>query len=318
MRRVGPLADPPASQAAARRGAALGHLAMLGFAALVAGSFSLGALAAPHIEPTALTALRFLIAGVVMGALAAAGPGVRRAHWAAPWRFALLGGLFATYFVLMFEALRITPPVSTSVVFTLTPVMAAGFAWLWLRQRLTARTAAALAIGAAGAVWVIFRGELAALIAFQPGRGEAIFLVGCVAHAAFTPLVARLNRGEPALVSTAFVMLGGFVVVAAVAAGEIATTDWTALPAIVWITAAYLGVATTAVTFLLMQFAALRLPSARVMAYTYLVPVFVILWELARGAAPPPMAVMPGIALTLVALLLLLKQDGPAPVRAAG
>ena len=38
-------------------------------------------------------------------------------------------------------------------------------------------------------------------------------------------------------------------------------------------------------TFVLLQFATLRLPSAKVMAYTYLVPSWVILWELALGRA---------------------------------
>ena len=42
----------------------------------------------------------------------------------------ILGGLLAGYFILMFEALRLTDPVSTGAVFTLTPIMSAGFGWL--------------------------------------------------------------------------------------------------------------------------------------------------------------------------------------------
>ena len=42
-----------------------GHLAMLAFSALVAGSFSLGTLAAPLIDPAALTVPRFALAGKV-------------------------------------------------------------------------------------------------------------------------------------------------------------------------------------------------------------------------------------------------------------
>ena len=70
----------------------------------------------------------------------------------------MLGGLFAFYFVLMFEGLKTAPPVSAAAVFTLTPVMAGGFGWLLLRQIMTPRMALALAIGALGALWVIFRG----------------------------------------------------------------------------------------------------------------------------------------------------------------
>ncbi|MEM9127481.1 MAG: EamA family transporter, partial [Pseudomonadota bacterium] len=44
-----------------------GHLAMLTFSALVAGSFSLGSLIANQISPEAVTAIRFGIAAVVIG-----------------------------------------------------------------------------------------------------------------------------------------------------------------------------------------------------------------------------------------------------------
>ena len=40
----------------------------------------------------------------------------------------------AAYFVLMFEALAITDPVSTGAVFTLTPLMSAIFGYLLMRQ----------------------------------------------------------------------------------------------------------------------------------------------------------------------------------------
>jgi drug/metabolite transporter (DMT)-like permease len=61
--------------------------------------------------------------------------------------------------------------------------MAAGFGWLFLRQRLTGRMALALAVGAAGALWVIFRGDLAALLRLEVGQGEEIYFWGCAAHA---------------------------------------------------------------------------------------------------------------------------------------
>ena len=57
-----------------------------------------------------------------------------------------------------------------------------------LRQVTTPRMALALSIGAAGALWVIFRADLAALLAFDVGRGEVIFFWGCVAHALYAPI----------------------------------------------------------------------------------------------------------------------------------
>ena len=288
--------------------AARGHLAMLAFSALVAGAFSLGALAAPFVDPAAVSALRFLLAGALVGIAAQMTTGLPRRAWVAPWRYLVLGGLLATYFVLMFEGLKTAQPVSAAAVFTLTPLMAAGFGWLFLRQRLTGRMMLALAIGASGALWVIFRADLAALLAVRIGPGEVIYFWGCVAHAAYTPLVRRLNRGEPAVVFTFGMMVAGTVLLTLWAWPAIRATDWAALPAIVWVTLVYVAVAASAVTFVLLQYATLRLPSAKVMAYTYLVPAWVILWEIAMHGDVPPALVLAGVALTALALWLLLRD----------
>jgi drug/metabolite transporter (DMT)-like permease len=281
---------------------------MLTFSALVAGSFSLGSLAAPHVDPAALSALRFLIAGVLVGVAALATTGLPRNAWVAPWRYLVLGGLLAVYFVLMFEGLKTARPVSAAAVFTLTPVMAAGFGWLLLRQRLTGRMTLALVIGAAGALWVIFRADLGALLALEIGPGEVTYFWGCVAHALYAPMVRKLNRGEPAVVFTFGMMVAGTVLLTLWGWPAIRATDWAALPGIVWVTLAYVAVAASAATFVLLQYATLRLPAAKVMAYTYLVPSWVILWEIALHGAVPPVLVLAGVALTALALWLLLKD----------
>lgn len=286
-----------------------GHLAMLLFSVLVAGSFALGVLAANDITPLALNAVRFWIAAGVIGILVWLRGGVPRSALAAPWRYLLLAAVFATYFVLMFEGLKTAPSVSAAAVFTLTPVMAAGFGWLLLRQRVSGRIATALAIGAAGAVWVIFRADVAALLRFEIGRGEFIYFLGCFSHALYTPLVRKLNRGESALVFTFGTLLAGAVILTAVGWSDLMATNWATLSAIVWITILYTAILASAATFTLLQFAALRLPSSKVMAYTYLVPTWVIVWSVALGGLAPPLAVFGGIGVTVVALVLLLRDE---------
>ena len=291
------------------RGDLAGHAAMLCFSALVAGSFALGGLIANLISPLALTAVRFALAALAIAALALATTGLPLATFRAPWRFAVLGGVFAIYFVLMFEGLKTATPVSTAAVFTLTPVMSAGFGYLLLGQLMTRRLALALGIGAAGALWVIFRGDVTALLRFDVGRGEAVFLAGSVAHALYTPLMRRLNRGESPAVFPVGTFVAGAAIVAMIGVRDIAATDWVSLPALVWVVLAYLAVVTSALTLILLQFATLRLPSAKVMAYTYLTPAFVILWEVALGNDLPPLHVVPGVVLTAGALALMLKDE---------
>ncbi|MEO1705048.1 MAG: DMT family transporter, partial [Pseudomonadota bacterium] len=286
-----------------------GHLAMLAFSALVAGSFALGVLAANLLDSAALNAVRFLIAAVVIGVLGLATGAFRRGDVAAPWRYFVLGGLFSAYFVLMFEGLKTAPAVSAAAVFTLTPVMAAGFGWLLLRQITSRWMALALAMGAAGALWVIFRADLGAFLAFEVGRGEFIYFWGCVAHAIYTPMVARLNRGENPIAFTFGTLCAGTILLGSYGAPAILEADWGALPAIVWITIIYTSLAASAATFVLLQYATLRLPSAKVMAYTYLTPSWVILWQIALVSDVPAPIILVGVALTATALLMLLRAE---------
>ncbi len=290
---------------------------MLAFSALVAGSFSLGSMAAPHIAPEALNAVRFVIAATILAVLVFSTGGMDRSALRAPWRYGVLALFLVAYFVLMFEGLKTGAPVSMAAVFTLTPLVAAGFGWLLLRQVLTARMAVALGIGGVGALWVIFRADIGALLAFGIGRGEVIYFIGCVAHAFYAPLVPRLNRGERPAVFTFGTLVAGAILLLVFGGPSLLATDWSSLPAIVWITIAYTSVFASALTFLLLQYASMCLPSAKVMAYTYLTPSWVILWEMALGQPLPPMLILVGVVMTMAALVLLLKDDSQVRGRVA-
>ena len=103
--------------------------------------------------------------------------------------------------------------------------------------------------------------------------------------------------------------MAGAALLLVVGARDILATDWAGLRPLVWLTILYISIFASSITFVLIQFAALRLPSVKVMAYTYLVPSWVIAWEAALGNGLPPVMIGAGIALTFVALFLLLRDD---------
>ena len=286
-----------------------GHAAMLLFSTLVAGSFSFGSTIANEIPPAALNAVRFAIAAALLLPVALLTTGFPKGWMAAPWRYVLIGGLFACYFVTMLSGLKTAQPVSAASVFTLVPFMAAGFAWLLLRQVTTPRMALALWIGAVCALWVIFRGDISAALGFEIGVGERIFFIGCIAHGIYTPMVRKLNRGEPPIVFSFGMLLAGMTWLAVYGWSDLITVPWTSLGSDIWIGLLYLSVCASAISFVLLQYATLRLPSAKVMAYTYLVPTWVIVWELARNGVNPNASILGGVVLSVTALLLLLKDE---------
>ena len=285
------------------------HLAMLGFSVLVAGSFSLGSIIANDISPIALTAVRFILAGIVIGIIAISTGSVTQAALRSPWRYLVLGGIFSVYFVLMFEGLKTATPISTVAIFTLIPAVSAIAGFVILGQIVSSRIVVALIIGALGALWVIFRADIQLLSTFSIGRGELIFFVGCIAHAIMPILFRLLNRGENPLMVTFGLLISGAIILCILGAREIIETDWIGLPTIVWVVIFYVSICASAITFVLLQFASMHLPATNVMAYTYLTPIWVLVWELLLGHSVPPLWVLGGVFLAVVSVTLLLKAS---------
>ncbi|MGC8201704.1 DMT family transporter [Aliiroseovarius sp. PTFE2010] len=295
------------------REALRGHLAMLAFSVLVSVSFSLGGMVAGDIAPAALNAVRFAIAATVTGIIAAALGQLRRATFDAPWRYVIIGAFYGAYFVLMFEGLKTAPPVSISAIFTLSPLLSGVLAWALLRQASTPRMTLALGIGAAGALLVIFRGDPGAMLRFEIGRGEATFLGGCVSYALFAVGSRRLNRGEATFAFSFAVIAAATGLLFVYGWADIRGTDWAALRPMVWVTILYTALAAGVVTTALQLFAVMRLPAAKVMAYSYLAPTWVALWEAMLGHSIPSPSTLAGVGLTVLALILLLRDGRVDP-----
>ena len=285
------------------------HIAMLGFSILIAGSFSLGSMIANDISPIALTAVRFVLAAFIVGSIALFSGSIARKELTASWRYFVLGGTFSLYFILMFEGLKTASPVSAVAVFTLIPAMSCWLGFVILGQMVSGRTLLAVVIGATGSLWVVFRADFLALTMSSVGRGELIYFVGCVAHA-FMPILFRgLNRGENPVMVTFGLLVSGALILCLFGAGEIIQTDWKGLPGLVWITIFYVAVFATAVTSVCLQFASMHLPAANVMAYTYLTPTWVLLWEIFLGHDMPPFWIWGGVLLTAVSVIVLLRAS---------
>lgn len=281
------------------------HLAMLLFAVLIAGSFSFGGIAATRMPGFAVNLIRYAVATGAMLAFGLWLLGTRPRFPAAPWRFLLLGALMAVYMSTMFKALEFTSPVATGAVFTLMPLVSAGFAWLFMRQVTRPGVLLALVIAAAGAIWVIFRGDVDAILAFDVGAGEMIFFVGVVCHAAYAPLLRKLNRGEQAYGFAFWGVAATFLWLFIPGVPCLATVELARIPSIVWLAILYLAIVTTVITFLLIQYASMRLPAPKVLGYGYLTPSFIILLEGLIGHGWVHWSVMAGALVTACGLLVM-------------
>lgn len=287
-----------------------GHFAMLTFSLLVSVSFSLGSIVANQIDPLVITALRFLIAAGFVFVLFGINSKSSWKDLKKPYRFLVLGAMISIYFVTMFEGLKTADPISMSVVFTFTPLMAGLFDFFISQRRLSVWVWLSVVFGGIGALWIIFDGDLNKLTSFQIGYGEGLFFIGCAGHALYAASIPKFNRGESPLSQTFGTLLGAALILSVLGGSRIVSTDWHALNFTVWITLFYLAIFATSATFFLIQFAAVRLSSLKVMAYTYAVPFWVTILEFFSGRAViSPELLIGGAAIFLSLLFLLINKD---------
>ena len=280
------------------------HLLMVICSALVATSFTVGAAIAGGLDPAVLTLVRFLLASVILAPYVRLRSGLCFS-WSAIGRCGLISASLVIFFWCMFQSLRFTSALNTSVIFTLVPSISGVYAVFLVGERLQRGRLLALGLGMVGAVWVIFRGDLSLLSAMAWNKGDLIFVAGCFAMGFYTPLVRLLHRGEPMAVMTFWILITGSGWLVVIAGYRLFFIDWAGVSLMVWAGIGYLAIFCTVITFFLTQYAVPYIGPTKVMAYSYLYPVFVLIIDLVLGHGWPAGSILPGICLVLVAMFVI-------------
>ena len=288
---------------------ASGHMAMFMFSLLVSGSFVLGSIIANLISPDLVTFLRFLIAFIAIAVLILYQSKVRFLKNLSIWRSLILGALISIYFITMFEGLKTASSTSMAVVFTLTPLLAGFFDLIFSNRVMSKKVWISVVVAAIGALWIIFDGNIQNFINFKVGYGEKLFFIGCICHALYAALIPKFNNGEPAIIQTFGTLISGIIILGLFSNKEIIYHSWIDFPVIVLLTILYLAIFATAASFFLIQYSAVRLSSIKVMAYTYAVPIWVVLLQIIFLQQLPNTITFVGAFVILVSLLILLFND---------
>ena len=288
---------------------ASGHMAMLMFSLLVSGSFVLGSIIANLISPDLVTFLRFLIAFIAIAILILYQSKFCFLKYLSIGRSLILGALISIYFITMFEGLKTASSTSMAVVFTLTPLLAGFFDLIFSNRVMSKKVWITVVVAAIGALWIIFDGNIQNFINFKVGYGEKLFFIGCICHALYAALIPKFNNGEPAIIQTFGTLISGIIILGLFSNKEIIYHSWIDFPVIVLLTILYLAIFATAASFFLIQYSAVRLSSIKVMAYTYAVPIWVVLLQIIFLQQLPNSITFVGAFVILVSLLILLFND---------
>jgi drug/metabolite transporter (DMT)-like permease len=294
-----PLFNRHHSSAAAIRRA---HLWMVVFSIIIAGSFPVVAAITPGMDSTVLTFWRFLAATLIFALMLPFVKENRRPGWKDLGRYAVVGGSYGLFFILMFEALKQTSALNTSVIYTMLPLLTMLLGGL-VGEPVRVRQFGVLTLSMAATMWVIFQGDWHRMIAFQLSHGDLIFLLGTLCLAVYMLSMKKLQRDESKVRFTFFSLL---TATTALLAAAVYRTGGLAFPGVgIWLGIGYLAGPSTAVTFWILQRTTPRLGPNRVAAYTFLTPSIVAALDWALGLATPDLSVLPGIGMTLLAVWLL-------------
>ena len=255
------------------------HLVMFLFSLFVTGSFIFGKLYAEIIEPELLTFYRFLFGALILGSYLVYSKNLSRSILFRPWRYLVLGGIYSVYFVFMFIALRYTSTISTSAIFALMPFFTLILDSLLFNKKSKPLIWLALGLSSFGALFIVFDGSLQNALKFKMDYGELIFLIGTIVYSSYALLQPRLNNSEHLLITTFGVLIAGTLIVGStlVIQGESFTPDTISLGLIFLVI--YLAIFASIGTILCLNYASNKIPGTNVMAYSLLIPFWVLLVE---------------------------------------
>lgn len=258
--------------------------------------------ALPAVHPVTLVLARFLVAGVLMTAVALL---QRRRFGRDAWIAGVLSGPFvAGCYALQASGLTETSAGSSAFLTAAGTLLLALFAWVGLGQRPGRTVAIGIALALLGSALLSWRNDL------RFGRGELVTLLGAASYAvALVVVAARIERVDPVVVTALQTLVAALVLIpfapSLPSPGAFLGADrWRFL---------YLAIAGSVIAPLLQVTAQRALPSARIGILFALEPVFALLFAVTVGAERFEMRWWLGAGLILFAVLLVEGQASSPP-----
>jgi drug/metabolite transporter (DMT)-like permease len=245
------------------------------FAVLVWGaSFIATKIAVRETDPITVICLRFGIGVLVLFAAVAV-----RGEFCLPGRKDLVQFLaIGTLGITMHQWLQVTGLVTarastTAWIITATPLTMAIVGWIVLREHLGWRTWAGIAVGAAGVLLVVSRGDWTSLAAGSFGSmGDLLVSISTITWALFSVYSRKMLQRHAAAPMMLYVMAGGWLMAAVpwVLSGGVAEVS--RLTSSGWTAIVFLGVLCSGLAYVYWYDALRVLPTARVGSLLYLEP----------------------------------------------
>jgi len=279
------------------------NLTLLLWVSLMASSFVVSEQLLPYLNPIASTGLRFILATILMFPFIGK-VSFEQLNYSILLRYSFISLFLVLFFIGLFEALKTTTVLRTSVIYTLLPLLSVGITYIGLKIITPKRQIAGFLIGTLGAIWVLMVFTQEKFVFFEWRLGDSIFLVACCCLALHVALIKKWAIDVPPILGAFYIMLLGSLILLPfiILWGDLSNIAWQ--QSLLWQTLLYLTIFTTIITFYLQQYLLKSVGPNRLLGFTYLIPSFVVI---SQGIASFSQlySALPGIVLTLIALYLI-------------
>ena len=294
--------SPPAARTA-------DYARLVAVPAIWGGTFVAGKYVVAVLSPMMGSFARYVVAcvallvaaRVVEGGL----PRLTRQQWIATF---VLGsfGVFA-YNLFFMASLEKLPASRAALIIALNPVITITISSVVLKERLSARRWAGVAIALAGVWIVISHGDIASIASAGIGAGELFMFAAVTSWALYTIIGRKVLAGLTPLAATNYAALWGTLLLACVAAPEfpgltMAQFDWRMMGALL-----YLGVCGTALAFVWYYTSVKKLGTAVTSTFNNLVPVFGVIISVLVLGEPLLTSMLIGGAIAIVGVMMVSK-----------
>jgi drug/metabolite transporter (DMT)-like permease len=295
-------------------------LAAFGAALAWSGAWITGKLAVASAPPLEISTVRFVIASVVLAAIAIV---TRTRIRGGNLRPVVLAGIFGYfgYNALVFVGLTMAPASDGALIVpTLIPVLTA-VAASFVGERLTATKLAGFALASIGAALVIAAGQTGSEVSDRRLVGDVLMLGGAMCWAIYTVLgtIALRDRSPLAVVTIAAPI--GAILLFPLGFLEKGYADLGTWGLDVWLNVLYLGLAVSVASFILFYWLVRRVGAGVAAMSSYFVPVLTLAMAVIfLGDRPEPLQLVGGIVILAgvrLATLRLARDSQPIPEGAA-
>jgi drug/metabolite transporter (DMT)-like permease len=279
----------------------------LGTALIWGAMFVIAKSALGRVDPFHLTAIRYLVASLVLLAALAVveGPNALRLEGRG-LHLAALGALgFAGFNLLAFTGLAHAPAQGAALITALAPLLTALVLWLRRGTRPSRSTLALLLVALAGVALVISHGDPTSLASGSAGWGDALVLAGVLCFIVYTIAASQFPGFSPLRFTALTAGLGWIVIAGATLAATLAGLEPEPSAGDVWAVApqiAYIALLGAVVAVVAWNAAVGRIGPQNTALFGNLIPITTFTIEIARGYRPVALELV-GAGITVAALL---------------